>query len=340
MTAPLPSGKLPKVLLATLLEKYARPTPGVLLGARVGEDAAVLESPGGYLVVTTDPVTFATREIGYYGVTVNANDVASRGATPRWFLMTLLLPEKGATAEGAEEIFRQVESACNRIGVGLIGGHTEVTPGLDRPFLIGTMIGEVAKEHLVTTAGARVGDDLFLTKGIAVEGTAILAREREEVLKAKGYDEAFIEKARGYLYHPGISVVEEALLAVREVRVSAMHDPTEGGLSTGLYELSEAAGVGIEVEWDRIPILPETRRLCEEFQLNPLGLIASGALLIASHPEDSQRLRDLLEGAGIPVSRIGLVVPRERGVVVITPEGGHPLPVFERDEIVKIFEGG
>ena len=338
MSSPLPSGKLPRTLLAVLLERYARPTPGVVLGARVGEDAAVLESPGGYLVVATDPVTFATREIGYYGVTINANDVASRGATPRWFLMTLLLPEREVTEE-VEEIFRQVESACNRIGVGLVGGHTEVTPGLDRPFLIGTMIGEVAKEHLVTTSGARIGDDLLLTKGIAVEGTALLAREREELLRAKGYDEASIEKAKGYLYHPGISVVEEALLAVRGARVSAMHDPTEGGLSLGLYELSEAAGVGLEVERDRIPVLPETRRLCQEFQLNPLGLIASGALLIACHPEDSQRLRGVIEGAGIPVSWIGRVVPRERGVIFITSEGEQPFPLFERDEIVKIFEG-
>jgi len=305
----------------------------------VGEDAAVLESPEGYLVVATDPVTFATREIGHYGVTINANDVTSRGATPRWFLMTLLLPERGVTEGGVEEIFRQVESACSRIGVGLVGGHTEVTPGLDRPLLIGTMIGEVAKEHLVTTAGARVGDDLLLTKGIAVEGTALLAREREAVLRARGYDDAFIEKAQGYLYHPGISVVEEALLAVREARVSAMHDPTEGGLSAGLYELSEAAGVGIEVERDRIPVLPETHRLCQEFQLNPLGLIASGALLIACHPEDSERLRSVMKGAGIPVSRIGRVVPRERGVVFLTGEGEQPLPLFERDEIVKLFEG-
>lgn len=335
----LPPGKLPKALLAPLLERYARPVSGVVLGARVGEDAAVLESPEGYLVVATDPVTFATEEIGYYGVVINANDVASRGATPRWFLMTLLLPERGITEGGVEEIFRQVESTCSRTGVGLVGGHTEVTPGLTRPLLIGTMIGEVAKERLVTTSGARVGDDLFLTKGIAVEGTALLAREREELLRARGYGEVFLEKARRYLYHPGISVVEEALLAVREARVSAMHDPTEGGLSSGLYELSEAAGVGIEVERERIPILPETRRLCQEFQVEPLGLIASGALLIACHPEDSERLRGTIEGAGIPIFRIGRVVPRERGVILVTGGGERPLPLFERDEIVQVLEG-
>ncbi|MFQ5881318.1 MAG: AIR synthase family protein [Candidatus Methylomirabilales bacterium] len=337
MDSRLPAGKLPKDLLVSLLDRYAKPTAGVVLGARVGEDAAVLEIGGRYLVVSTDPITFATREIGYYAVTVNANDVVTRGATPHWFLMSLLLPEGGRDAE-VEALFQQVDSACRRLEVGLIGGHTEVTPGLDRPLLIGTMIGEVAKDRLVVTSGAEVGDDLILTKGIAVEGTAILARDREGCLRRQGYPQEFIQRAQGHLYDPGISVVEEALVAVRTVRVSAMHDPTEGGLSTGLYELSEAAEVGLEVEQAKIPILPETRRLCEEFHLDPLGLIASGALLITCRPDDTGALLMAIREAGVAVQHIGRVVPQERGVVLSSPEGERPFPVFQRDEIVKIFE--
>ena len=332
----LPPGKLPRDLLASLLERYANPTREVVLGARIGEDAAVLEVADRYLVVSTDPITYATREMGYYVVTVNANDVVTRGARPRWFLMTLLLPEGENDAE-VEKLFQQVDAACRGLGVGLIGGHTEVTPGLDRPLVIGTMIGEVAKDRLVVTSGAQIGDDLLLTKGIAVEGTAILAREREEFLKARGYSEAFIQRAQGYLYDPGIGIAKEALVAVEAGRVSAMHDPTEGGLSSGLYELSEAAGVGLEVEEAQVPILDETRRLCEEFHIDPFGLIASGALLITCPPSDTGKMLGAIEAAGVAVWRIGCVIPQARGVVLAGPEGERPVPAFQRDEIVKIL---
>ena len=199
-------------------------------------------------------------------------------------------------------------------------------------------LGEVAKDRLVLTSGAQDGDDLLLTKGIAVEGTAILAREREGVLRSRGYPEACIERAQRYLYDPGISVVREALVAVETASVSAMHDPTEGGLSGGLYELSEAAGVGLEVNQAAIPILDETATLCQEFHLDPLGLIASGALLITCRPKDTDRLIGAVRATGVVIHRIGRVLPQARGVILIGPAGEKPLPAFERDEIVKIFD--
>ena len=338
MAKRLPAGKLPRSLLAVLLDRYAGPAAGVILGPRIGEDAAVIDVADRYLVVSTDPITFATSEIGYYAVIVNANDVVTCGARPRWFLMTVLVPE-GSTDAEVETLFQQVDRACRQFEVGLIGGHTEITPGLDRPIVIGTMIGEVAKDRLVVTSGAQVGDDLLLTKGIAVEGTAILAWEREEVLRSRGYAGTFIERAQRYLYDPGISVVREALVAVETARVSAMHDPTEGGLSGGLYELAEAAGVGLEVHQSAVAILDETATLCREFHLDPLGLIASGALLITCDPTDTDRLISAVRATGVVIHRIGRVVPQGRGVVLTGPAGERPLPAFERDEIVKIFEG-
>ena len=332
----LPAGKLPRHLLASLLERYVSPTEAVVLGPRIGEDAAVIEMADRYLVVSTDPITFATKEVGYYAVTINANDVVTRGARPRWFLMTLLLPE-GERDTGVDVLFQQVSAACEALQVGLIGGHTEVTPRLDRPILIGTMIGEVTKDRLVTTSGAEVGDDILLTKGIAIEGTAILAREREEYLRSRGYSDVFIRTAQGYLYDPGISVVVEALVAVETAKVSAMHDPTEGGLSTGLYELSEAAGVGLEVEEGQIPILDETHRLCQEFQLDPLGLIASGSLLITCRPGETHQLLRGISRTGVMVRHIGRVVPHTTGVLLTGPKGKRPFPTFQRDEIVKVF---
>ncbi len=331
----LPPGKIPRDLLASLLEKYAHPAPDVILGPGIGEDAAVVEMADRYLVMSTDPITYATQEMGYYAVMVNANDIVTRGARPRWFLMTLLFPERGSDSEVAA-LFHQVDVACDALHIALIGGHTEITPGLDRPLLIGTMIGEVAKDRLVVTSGAQVGDDLLLTKGIAVEGTAILAREREAYLKSRGYADASIRRAQGYIHDPGIGVVTEALVAVETARVHAMHDPTEGGLSTGLYELSEAAGVGLEVDQAHIPILDETRALCQEFQLDPMGLIASGALLITCHPQDTDRLLRAINAAGVPVRQIGRVVTRDREVILTGPDGMRPLPAFARDEIVKV----
>src|SRR4051794_22627855 len=194
----LPTGKLPADLLHALLESHAVHNPRVVVGARVGEDAAVIDLGDRYLVAATDPITFATDDLGWYAVHINANDIAVRGATPRWFLATLLLPA-GATDEGlVRRLFAQIAEACAALDVALIGGHTEVTHGIDRPLVAGTMLGEVAKERLVTTGGAQVGDAVLLTKGVPLEGAAIIAREKERDLIARGVPAAIIEAAKGF----------------------------------------------------------------------------------------------------------------------------------------------
>ncbi len=238
----LPAGKLPLPLLEKLLTRFAPSDPRIVVGPRTGEDAAVFDFGDRYLVAKTDPITFATSEIGWYAVNVNANDVAVMGAAPRWFLATVLLPAGQATAEMAERIFAQISDACAALGVSLAGGHTEITHNLDRPIICGTMLGEIAKERLITTAGARPGDAVLLVKPVPIEGTALIALERADVLRARGYTEEFIARAQGYLKNPGISVVAPALLAAEVAEVHAMHDPTEGGVMTGLLEMARAAG--------------------------------------------------------------------------------------------------
>jgi len=195
----------------------------------------------------------------------------------------------------------------------------------------------VEKDKLVTTGGARIGDLLLLTKGIAIEATAILAREKEVHLKERGYSEIFLERAKGYLFHPGISVLREALLAHHTVRVHAMHDPTEGGLAMGLWELAQAAKVGLLIEEDEVVVLPECERLCTEFGLDPLGAIASGALIIAVSPEDGDELKEALEREGIPCYPIGEVVPPEQGLRLRRGDRTFDLPLFTEDEIAKVF---
>ena len=336
MTRSLPVGKLRPALLRDLLARHATPDPRVVVGPRVGEDAAVVDMGDRYLVATTDPITFVTEDLGWYAVVINANDLAVRGATPRWFLATCLLPEGRIDESGVSVLFAQLGEACRTHGVALIGGHTEVTPGLDRPIVVGTMLGEVDKDRLVTTGGARPGDVVLLTKGIPVEGTSIIARVRGAELRARGYDDAWLARARGSLAR--LSVVPEARLAAELVPVHAMHDPTEGGVATGLWELADAAGVGLTVEAERIPVLPDGAELCREFGLDPLGTIASGALLLALAPTDAGVLLHALAREGIDAAFIGRVVPRDAGVVLTRQGRAAPLPRFDQDEITRLFQ--
>ena len=332
-----PLGKLPAADLAKLLDRYNPQDPRLLVGGSLGEDAAVIDMGDRYLVATTDPITFATAEIGWYAVNINANDIACTGATPRWFLVTLLLPGSNSTWELVDTIFQQITSACNDLGITLAGGHTEITYGLDRPVVVGQMLGEVTPDKLVSTGGAEIGDDLILTKGIAIEATAIIAREKREAL-LKRFNDYNLNRYANFLHNPGISVVKEATDAVETGGVHAMHDPTEGGVATGLHELAEAAGVGLEIYEDRLPLLPETVTLCTHFGLDPLGVIASGSLLIASEPQATHKIVEALLRAGIGASVIGRVQPPEQGRILSGPDGSRPLPVFARDEIARLFE--
>ena len=336
MTA-FPLGKLPADQLRTLLDRYHTPDPSIIVGPRLGEDAAVLDLGDCYLVTTTDPITFATDEIGSYAVHVNANDIACSGATPRWFLATILLPEGAATPELTEAIFRQITAACQDLGVSLCGGHTEITHGLQSPIIVGQMLGTVAPERHITTSGAQVGDTLLLTKGFALEGTAILAREHQATLQqVMSVDD--LNHCIQWLHQPGISVVRDAQLALEIGGVHALHDPTEGGVATGLWELAQASGVGLIVDADALPVLPECQRICDHFGLDPLGLIGSGALLIAAAADQAGAIAHHLTAAGIAATKIGTVVPQSEGCCLREANQTlQPLPQFARDQITYLF---
>lgn len=332
-----PIGKLPAAELSRLLARYTSDDPRLVIGAAIGQDAAVIEMGDRYLVAKTDPITFATGQIGWYAVNVNANDIACTGATPRWFLATLLLPGKSSTPQLVEMIFAQIHAACTDLSISLVGGHTEITHGLDRPLVVGQMLGEVAPSALISTAGAQRGDDLILTKGIAIEATAIIAIEKRQELESH-FEKDRLNDYANFLHRPGISVVRDAAIATAVGGVHAMHDPTEGGVATGLHELAEASGVGLEIMAGELPFLPETVALCQHFGLNPLGVIASGALLLAADPRFSGQILAALAEAGIKASRIGRVAPPEQGRRLVSPGGTQPLPTFDRDEISRLFE--
>jgi hydrogenase maturation factor len=333
-------GKPPQEVLERLFADLPIRDPRVIMGPRVGEDAAVLDIGDRYLIAKVDPITFVAEEIGWYAVHINANDLAVRGARPAWFLMTLLLPEQRADETLLAAIFTQVRDACVAVGATLVGGHTEVTSGLDRPILAGAMLGEVEKDRLVTTAGACVGDAVLLSKGIAIEGASILAREFERPLRDRGIRPGIVARAREFVRRPGISVLPDARAALAAASVHAMHDPTEGGLATGLWELASAAGVGLCLDRDAIPVLAECRALCEALALDPLGLIASGALLLTCPRRGTERILAAWAAQGIDGSVIGEVMPREEGCRLRWRGGEAPLPRFARDELARLIDEG
>lgn len=334
----LPPGKLPGDLLKSLLDRYITADPSVLIGPGIGRDAAAIRVDDTALVVKTDPITFATEDAGRYLINVNANDITCMGATPRWVLVTALFPERNTTPDLVERSFASLARAAEEIGIALVGGHTEITIGLDRLILIGQMIGTCLPDELYDLAQARPGDAVILASGIAIEGTAILAREARATLEDV-LDAGTIDAASGLLESPGISVLPAArALQSAGIAIRGLHDPTEGGIATALAELSGATELGIEIDAGAIPILPETRAVCEALGLDPLGLIASGALLAVVASDDATRAVRALDDAGIPGARIGTLTS-DPGQWLTHGGRREPLPVFEVDEIARHFAG-
>ena len=327
---------MPLDLLGNLLSHVDISDPRVILGPHPGEDAALIDFGDRYLVAKTDPITFATDLIGWYMANVNANDLAVMGATPKWLLATLLLPE-GIRESQVAEMFQQLSDSCAELDIALVGGHTEVTYGLDRPIAVGAMLGEVDRDKAILSSGVRPGDSLILTKGVAVEGTSILAREAADELAENGVEAETLSRAAGFLFDPGISVLRDARIAAEAGEVHAMHDPTEGGLSGGLYELAAASRVGFDIYADSIPILPECRRFCEALGLDPLGLIASGSLLAAVAPKSADAALDALSEEGIDARVIG-AANENAGEITLHSDGAtSEFPMFQRDELARFF---
>ena len=333
-----PVGKLPAEDLDRILRKYASGKDSrLLVGPGIGQDAAVISFGSQVLVTKTDPITFATEEIGWYAVHINANDVAAMGAVPKWFLTTILLPEAKTSPELVERIFFGLSDACTELDITLCGGHTEITHNLDRPLLVGQMLGETTSDAYVSGSGARLGDQILLTKGIAIEATALIAMEKSEEVRER-FSDSFLEICRGYLKEPGISVVKEARIAMATGGIHAMHDPTEGGVASGLREIAVASEVGMLIEDNQLPLLPESQAHCSFYGIDPLGTIASGALLIVVDPEYTRSVVDRLTAAGIRTAIIGSIQPPDFGIRIRREGKLYDLPIFDRDEIGKIFE--
>lgn len=330
-------GKIPPNLLKELLQSCPIPgSSGVVVGPKYGEDAAVLEVGGRYLVAKTDPITFTADRIGWYAVNINANDLATLGARPRWFLATFLLPEGQTTPAAVKRVFRETLKACESLGVTLCGGHTEISPGLARPLVVGLMLGEVDKGKLVRKERQRPGDLIVLTKGVAIEGTAILAHDKADSLR-KRLGATRVQKAQRLLSNPGISVVRDAQLALQYGEIHAMHDPTEGGLVTALFELAQAGNVGLHIWREKIPVVPETQAVAQVLNFDPLALLASGALLIVASSGSAARVVHSLRRHGIAAEIIGEILNPNDGIMITEGGRSKPLSIPQQDEIARLL---
>lgn len=330
---PLGAGKFPAEMLEKGLSLFAAEQPTVLIGARVGDDAAALDvADAEILVMASDPITLTSSEMARYAVIVNANDVATMGATPRWLLTTLLFPPRSSASE-VLALVRDLHQVCRALGIALCGGHTELSTAVARPVVVGTMVGTVRRSELKDKREVRMGDRLLLTKGAGVEGTGLLAREFPMQLREAGWSKAEIERCASFLDF--ISILPEAGIACSFPGVRGLHDVTEGGVATAVRELSVATGHRLRVHLDKIPVYLETNRICQVFGLDPLGLIGSGSLLITCSPAEASTLVEALTVAGIAVTEIGEVLERGQGVEACKNGRSVDWPYFERDEVTR-----
>lgn len=328
-------GKLPADLLAKWLGKRQEgPVEnGIVIGPGTGEDTAVIDPSGEHdlLVVTSDPITFTTIDMGEYAVMVSANDIATSGGVPHWFFATVLLPP-GIESTEAETLLDEISTACGKRGITLSGGHTEITDAVTRPVISGTLVGTVSRKHVVDKRLMSPGDVVFVTKQVAIEGTLILATGYADRLGESGFSMSELEIAAKL--KEKIDVRNEAQIAVNNGGVTAMHDVTEGGIATALSELGVFGR--LQIDLDAIPILPVCRRMCNALSIDPLGLIGSGSLLIACEKPRIDALQKSLNNGGITWTVIGEVVAGAPGVEWHRSGSSVLAPTFEVDEIARI----
>lgn len=335
LTQPLNNGKLPNELLGSFLREFEFTDPAVLVSAGIGDDTAAVDvSREEVIVLKSDPITFATDEISQYAVLVNANDIATAGAIPRWFLTTLLFPPK-TTALSIRTVMNNLFHICRQWEITLCGGHTEITDAVSRPIVIGMMAGTVSRANLIEKKNMKPGNKILITKSVAVEGTAIIAREFSKRLLSLGVTQEDIAVGREFLSK--ISVLPEARLASKSKAATAIHDVTEGGLAAAVEELSLAGGHRLKINMDAIPCFKLTRRFGELLNIDPLGLIGSGSLLICCQEHACEKLMYDLEKKGIAVACIGEVLSPGKGVEAYRHGSPSSWPHFAVDEITRLF---
>jgi len=324
-------GKVNETILKRSVFKQLHKTrEEVILGPEIGEDCAMVRfKEDEFCVISTDPITGATKDIGSLAVHITINDLAANGAEPIGIMLSILLPE-GFAERDLKKIMMDISLTCTELGIDVLGGHTEVTKAVNQPIINVTGIGKANDKTRVINSEAGPDMDVIMTKWAGIEGTAIIAAEKEVELRAK-YHDGFVDKAIAYKSY--ISVLPESRIAV-EFNAAAMHDATEGGVFGALWELGASANLGLEIRLDAIPLRQETIEICELYNINPYKLISSGVLLIIS--PDGQAMTKALIEAGIDACIIGKTTKTIQRVV-IQEDSIRTLEPAQADELYKVF---
>ncbi|MDP4180862.1 MAG: AIR synthase family protein [Bacillota bacterium] len=323
-------GKIPNSKLKNLiLDKLSNNRKEILLRPRIGEDCCAVDFGSDACVLTTDPITGAVNQIGRIAVNIACNDIASSGAEPIGLLITILAPPE-TTEKDIETVMNGVCSTANSLNVDIIGGHTEITAAVNKVVIISTAVAKVVKDKLVRTHGAKVNDDIVMTKSAGIEGTAIIASDYEQLL-VDALPREQIEKAKGYVNR--ISVVKEGVIAGK-FGVNSMHDITEGGVLGALWEIAEASDVGVTAYEDKIPVDEETDKICNLLGINPLKLISSGSLLITC--DDGNTLIREMNKNGIRAAIIGKITS-DKKKLIHCKNGAEEITEPGSDELFKII---
>jgi len=309
---------LPGKVPGEILEKYVftrlgKKHPDLLLGPSVGQDASVIRFGDKVIIVSTDPITGSIEDIGWLAVHVNANDIATFGVAPKWFLNSIMLPP-GYTPEDLGRIMSQIDEAAKSLDIAVVGGHTEITEEIEKPIIAGFMLGETTEGEYVTSSGARPGDSIIMTKTIAIEGTSILASEGFDVL-SQTLGEDIVNEAKRL--RNSISVVREGIAAFQTGSLTAMHDPTEGGLVGGLHEICDASGVGFRINSDQIPIHSSTQAICDMLKINALELISSGCMIMTCCSSQVETVTKAINAEGIGAAAIGTITEQKDGRIAL-----------------------
>jgi len=337
MTNPsLSVGKLePSILKQLVFSCLGAANSRVIVGPKIGEDAAVIDFKDQVLVVHSDPITGTIENIGWLAINVCTNDIATRGIRPHWVLIVMLLPQN-FDLDQLKKIARQMDKAAEELDVAIIGGHTEVTASVNRPIIIATAIGEAEKERFVRTSGAKIGDSIIATKGAAIEGTAILSTEMGKLLHLK-VDKKIIQRARKFIKMT--SVLKDALTAMEIGGVHSMHDATEGGIAGALQEVAWASNIGIIAHEKKIPIYKETEAICKVLNIDPLKTISSGTLVIFCHPNKADKIVNALRRKAIQASVIGEALKKKKGCYILRRDGSMlNLSSPVKEEMWRILE--
>jgi hydrogenase maturation factor len=321
-------GKLPnEVLKDVIISKIGKINDDIIVGPEIGEDCSIIKFNDDVCVLTTDPITAAANDAGSIGVHICCNDIASAGVRPLGVLVTLLAPPSSDISEIAK-IMEDVNKACSELHIDVLGGHTEITDAVNRIVLSLTAIGKGRADSFVKTGGAHVDDDIVVTGYVGLEGTAIISKDYYEYLKGL-IDEEIILRGQNLL--ESISVVKTGLLS-SEYGVHAMHDATEGGILGAVWELAEAAGMGLRIYADSLPLKEETKIICSAVKIDPLRLISSGCMVIAV--KNGEGLCDLLKANGINACVAGKITLRDKKIIYA--DGEYDIAPPESDEIYNI----